>query len=136
VYGYVTDGSRRKSHFFSVQKNGSTFVHILNFMSKSRFDIDPKLCHYCRSQTIHVIHMTELRIRKLDNWVASWLKQQAKLHKRSLEKELRELLTQTALSQKQQIADQLMSDLESLERKHGLFPEGATGIREERDRRG
>jgi plasmid stability protein len=80
--------------------------------------------------------MTELRIRKLDDWVASWLKLQAKLHNRSLEKELRELLTQTARSQKQQIADQLMNDLESLERKHGLFPDGSKGIREERDKRG
>jgi plasmid stability protein len=80
--------------------------------------------------------MTELRIRKLDDWVASWLKAQAKLHNRSLEKELRELLTDTARSQKQQVAEQLLADLEALEHRHGLFTEGANWIREERDERG
>jgi plasmid stability protein len=80
--------------------------------------------------------MTELRIRKLDEWVTSWLKLQAKLHNRSLEKELRELLTETARSQKQEIANQMLAELKVLEDKHGLFPDGAKGIREERDKRG
>jgi plasmid stability protein len=73
--------------------------------------------------------MTELRIRKLDEWVTSWLKAQALLHNRSLEKELRELLTETARSCKQ-------AGLQALEQKHGLFADGTKGIREERDRRG
>jgi plasmid stability protein len=80
--------------------------------------------------------MTELRIRKLDDWVTSWLKAQAKLHNRSLEKELRELLTETVRSHKQQIAEQLLTDLETLELSHGLFADGTKGIREERDKRG
>jgi plasmid stability protein len=80
--------------------------------------------------------MTELRIRKLDDWVTSWLKSQAKLHNRSLEKELRELLTQTVRSHKARVADQMLADLKALEQKHGLFPDGARGIREERDQRG
>ena len=80
--------------------------------------------------------MTELRIRKLDDWVTSWLKLQAKRHNRSLEKELRELLTETARAQKQMIAKQLLTDLKTLEKRHGLFPDGALGIREERDKRG
>lgn len=77
--------------------------------------------------------MTEVRIRKLDDWVTSWLKGQAKLHGRSLEKELRELLTETVRSRKQQITDQLLNDLETLEQKHGLFLGGTAGIRQERD---
>jgi plasmid stability protein len=80
--------------------------------------------------------MTELRIRKLDDWVTSWLKAQAKLHNRSLEKELRELLTETVRSRKQRVAEKMLTDLEALEQKHGLFPDGARGIREERDKRG
>lgn len=80
--------------------------------------------------------MTELRIRKLDDWVTSRLRSQAKLHNRSLEKELRELLTKTVRSRKEQIAKQMLSDLEAIERRHGLFPDCAKGIREERDKRG
>ena len=80
--------------------------------------------------------MTELRIRKLDDWVTSWFKTQAKLHNRSLEKELRELLTETVRLRKHQIAHQMLADLEAIEQKHGLFPDGAKGIREERDKRG
>ena len=80
--------------------------------------------------------MTELRIRKLEDWVTSWLKAQAKRHHRSLEKELRELLTETVRSRKRQIAEQMLADLEDLEHKHGRFTDGTTGIREERDRRG
>jgi plasmid stability protein len=80
--------------------------------------------------------MTELRIRKLDDWVTSWFKAQAKLHNRSLEKELRELLTETARSRKQEIAKQMLADLEYLEQRHGLFSDSTRGIREERDKRG
>jgi plasmid stability protein len=80
--------------------------------------------------------MAELRIRKLDDWVTSWFKAQAKLHNHSLEKELRELLTEIARSRKQQIAGQMLADLEMLEHRHGLFPDSAKGIREERDKRG
>ena len=79
--------------------------------------------------------MTELRIRKLDEWVTSWLKGQAKLHGRSLEKELREILTETVRSRKHQIADQLLADLDAIEQRHGLFVGGTKGIREERDKR-
>ncbi len=80
--------------------------------------------------------MTEIRIRKLDGWVTTWLKSQAKLHGKSLEQELRELLTETARFRKHQIASQMLTDLEVLEQKHGLFADGTKGIREERDKRG
>ncbi len=80
--------------------------------------------------------MVELRIRNLDDWVTSWLKAQAQLHGRSLEKELRELLTDTVRSRKNQITEQLLADLETLEQRHGLFASGTNGIRDERDKRG
>lgn len=80
--------------------------------------------------------MAELRIRNLDEWVSSWLKSQAKLHGRTLEKELRELLTETARTQKQQVAQELLENLTDLEEKYGQFPEGTLGIREARETRG
>jgi plasmid stability protein len=80
--------------------------------------------------------MTDVRIRNLDDWVASWLKAQAKLHGRSFERELRELLTETVRSRKHQIGEQLLTDLAAIEQRHGLFVDGTKGIREERDKRG
>jgi len=80
--------------------------------------------------------MAELRIRKLDDWVTSWFKVQAKLHNRTLERELRELLTEMVRSRKEQNAEQMLADLEMIEQKHGLFLDSAQGIREERDKRG
>jgi plasmid stability protein len=80
--------------------------------------------------------MTEVRIRKLDEWVTTFLKSQAKAHNRSLEKELRELLTEMVRARKKQIAEDLLSSLNVIERSHGLFQCGTAGIREERDKRG
>ncbi len=80
--------------------------------------------------------MTEVRIRKLDEWVTSFFRSQARSHNRSLEKELCELLTQMARARKKQISDDLLADLTAIERSHGLFQGGTTGIREERDIRG
>lgn len=80
--------------------------------------------------------MTEVRIRNLDEWVTAWWKLQARLHGRSLQKELRELLTERARSNKRQLADRLLSDLDDLERRHGVFAGGTQGIRAERESRG
>jgi plasmid stability protein len=116
--------------------NKYTCVHIMQCVPQSHFDISRRSCHYYRSWTIPAGYMAELRIRKLDDWVTSWFKSQAKLHNHSLERELRELLTEIVRSRKQQIAGQMLADLESLEQKHGLFPDSSKGIREERDKRG
>jgi plasmid stability protein len=80
--------------------------------------------------------MAEIRVRKLDDWVASWFKSQAKLHGRSLEKELREFLTETVRSRKQQVSDQLLAGIEALQQRQGSFPDSTSGIREERETHG
>jgi plasmid stability protein len=80
--------------------------------------------------------MSEVRVRKLEDWVVGWFRAQAKQHGRSLESELRDILTETALRRKKDIAARLRADLQELEAKHGVFSDSAKTIREMRDARG
>ncbi len=80
--------------------------------------------------------MTDVRIRNLDPWVVEWHRHQAKLDGRSLENELRQVLTEAALAKKHAIADEMRAGLEELRSKYGMFSDSATVIREDRDRRG
>jgi plasmid stability protein len=80
--------------------------------------------------------MGDVRVRKLEDWVVSWLRGQAKKHGRSLEGELRETLTDAVLQRKKQIGAEMRADLQELEDKYGLFSDSAMIIREMRDRRG
>ena len=65
--------------------------------------------------------MTDVRVRNLDDWVVEWHRHQAKLEGRSLEGELRRLITESALAKKRAIADEMRTDLEELcEARHVL----------------
>jgi plasmid stability protein len=80
--------------------------------------------------------MTEVRVRNVDDWVVEWHRHQAKLDGKSLESELREVLTDAALSKKRQIASEMRAGLQELRSQHGAFSDSAKIIREDRDRRG
>jgi plasmid stability protein len=80
--------------------------------------------------------MTEVRIRNVDDWVVELHRQQAKLDGRSLESELRQVLTDAAAAKKQAIAEEMRGQLEELRAKYGTFSDSAALIREDRDRRG
>ncbi len=80
--------------------------------------------------------MSDVRVRKLEDWVVGWFRTQAKRHGRSLEGELREVLTEAALRRKREIVAELRADLTLLEQKHGQFSDSAALIREDRDARG
>ena len=80
--------------------------------------------------------MGDVRVRKLEDWVVGWFRTQAKQHGRSLEGELREALTETALRRKREIGSELRADLELFQQKYGLFPDSTGLIREDRDARG
>lgn len=80
--------------------------------------------------------MSELRVRNLDEWVLNELKAQARAHGLSLEGELRERLTELALRPRREIAERAARLREAIGREHGLLPDSAAAIREERDRRG
>jgi plasmid stability protein len=82
------------------------------------------------------ICMAEVRVRNLDSWVVAWFRAQAKHHGKSLEGELRRVLTEAALAKKRAIADEMRSHLDVLRKKYGTFSDSAIGIREDRDARG
>jgi plasmid stability protein len=80
--------------------------------------------------------MTEVRIRNVDDWVVELHRNRAKLGGRSLENELRQILTDAALAKKQALAAELRSGVDELREKYGTFSDSAVLIREERDARG
>jgi plasmid stability protein len=80
--------------------------------------------------------MTEVRIRNVDDWVVEWHRQNAKREGHSLESQLRDILTEAALAHKRAIAEDMRIDLDKLRAKHGLFPDSAPAIRDDRERRG
>jgi plasmid stability protein len=80
--------------------------------------------------------MTEVRIRNVDDWVVEWHRHQAKRDGRSLENELRQVLTEAALAKKRAIVTEMRVSLEKLRSKYGTMSDSAKTIREDRDRHG
>jgi plasmid stability protein len=72
--------------------------------------------------------MPELRVRNMDEWVIAELKAQAKAHGHSLEAELREQL--------REMAERAARLRNAIAQEHGLLPDSAASIREDRDARG
>ena len=80
--------------------------------------------------------MTDVRIRKVEDWVLDSLRRQAKLQGKSLENELRDILTATAVAKRQAIVEEMRVGLKELHDKYGTFSDSTILIREERDARG
>lgn len=80
--------------------------------------------------------MSDLRVRNMDDWVIAELKAQAKAHGHSLEAELRERLRELALRPRQEMADRAARLRDIIAQAHGLLPDSAAAIREDRDARG
>ncbi len=80
--------------------------------------------------------MTEVRIRHVDDWVIEWHKTQAKLDGKTLETELRQVLTAAALERKRAIAQEMRASLETFGASGRIFSDSAAIIREDRDRHG
>ncbi len=80
--------------------------------------------------------MTELRIRKVDDWVVESLRLRARSKGQSLEGALRELLRQEAMRPKLELANELRQMREELRKKYGTFSDSTVLIREDRDARG
>ena len=80
--------------------------------------------------------MSELRVRNMDDWVIAELKAQARAHGRSLEAELRDQLTELVLRPRREMATRAARLREAIAQEHGLLPDSAAAIREDRDARG
>ena len=72
----------------------------------------------------------------MDEWIIAELKAQAKAHGHSLEAELRDRLREVALRPRQEMAERAARLRDAIAQEHGLLPDSAAAIREDRDTRG
>jgi plasmid stability protein len=80
--------------------------------------------------------MSDIRVRNLDDGIVAQLKERARLHGRSLEGELREVLTQVALGPRREMAERTAALRAAMAKEFGLLPDSAPGIRREREGEG
>jgi plasmid stability protein len=80
--------------------------------------------------------MADVKIRKLPEWVVGTFKTRAEQSGRSLEEELRNLLTEAASRPKRETIAELAAFRQKLRRKYGALPDSVAGIRADRETRG
>jgi len=80
--------------------------------------------------------MANIRIRNLEDWVVETIRQIAGKNKRSMEEEMRTILREAASGPKKNLANLARNLREEIIREHGILPDSALSIREERDLRG
>jgi len=80
--------------------------------------------------------MADVKIRKLDDWVVESFRARARQAGRSLEEELRQLLTETVRERRRRLVTELDELNAELREKYGELPDSTPLIREERDQYG
>jgi plasmid stability protein len=80
--------------------------------------------------------MADVKIRKLPEWVVVAFKDRAAHQGRSLEEELRNLLTEAASKPKQNRIAEMAAFRKMLRRKYGTLADSTGGIRADRQARG
>jgi plasmid stability protein len=80
--------------------------------------------------------MAEVKIRKLQDWVVDHYKRNAENAGRSLEEELRVLLTHGASAKREYWLKRAATTREKIRKRRGDFPELVEIIRQERERLG
>lgn len=80
--------------------------------------------------------MADVKIRKLEDWVVETHRALAEAAGRSLEEELRRLVTEAALKPQHEFARQVRALKDELLERYGVMPDSTPLIREDRDRRG
>jgi plasmid stability protein len=80
--------------------------------------------------------MSDVKVRQLPNWVVSTFRVRAVSAGRSLEEELRILLTEAAAKPKRESALEMIAFRKMLQRKYGKLSDSTAGIRAERRARG
>jgi plasmid stability protein len=80
--------------------------------------------------------MPDVKIRKLPDWVVVAFKSRASVAGRSLEEELRQLLTEAASHPARDRAAELSAFQDMLRRKYGELSDSTAAIRADREARG
>jgi plasmid stability protein len=80
--------------------------------------------------------MPDVKIRRLPEWVVAAFRTRAECSGRSLEEELRVLLTDAASRPRQERAAEMEAFRKMLRRKYGTLSDSTDGIRADREARG
>jgi plasmid stability protein len=80
--------------------------------------------------------MADVKIRKLPDWVVDFHKHNAEKAGRSLEEELRVLLTDQVMAKRSYWSARLRKSREKIRKRHGVLSDSTADIREERERLG
>jgi len=78
--------------------------------------------------------MTDIKVRRLDEWVVEAFRARAKQAGRSLEEELRQTLTEVARMRRTALVDEINAFREGLRAEYGEMADSTPLIRERRDR--
>jgi plasmid stability protein len=80
--------------------------------------------------------MADVKVRNLPDWVVTSFRNKAEHEGRSLEEELRMLLTDEAMKRRQEIFRKMKAFQTKLRKKYGELSDSTPGIREDREARG
>jgi len=80
--------------------------------------------------------MADVKVRNLPDWVVHSFKARASHAGRSLEEELRLLLTEEAAKRRQETLRKLKAFQDKMRKKYGVLSDSTPGIREDRQARG
>ena len=77
--------------------------------------------------------MADVKIRNLPDWVVDRFKMQAEHEGKSLEQKLRDLITQEAARDREQLLRKVKAFQNKLRKKYGELSDSTPGIRADRD---
>lgn len=80
--------------------------------------------------------MADVKVRNLPDWVVASFRNRAQSEGRSLEEELRVLLTDEATKRRQETLRKLKAFQAKMRKKYGELSDSTPGIREDRQARG
>jgi len=81
-------------------------------------------------------NMADVKVRKLDDWVVATIRTRAQRAGRSLEQELRRMLTEAVLNAQRDFGERAAALRRDLRKRHGILADSTPGIREDRESRG
>ena len=80
--------------------------------------------------------MADVKVRNLPDWVVNSFRKRAENQGRSLEEELRMLITAEATRRREETLRELKAFRDKMRKKYGVLSDSTPGIREERQARG
>ncbi len=80
--------------------------------------------------------MADVKVRNLPDWVVASFRNRAAHEGRSLEEELRILMTEEAMKRRQETVKKLQAFQAKMRKKYGVLSDSTPGIREDRQARG